>query len=94
MRFLEHFTSLEERDISRAERVCRKQAMVLVVSWRRAWQRLPVGVDRGEAFGRRVSFLAEGVKRDSEEAHLLKTVASGGPWHSEVQGEEALLTRL
>ena len=46
------------------------------------------------AFGRRVSFLAEGVKRDSEEAHLLKTVASGGPWHSEVQGEEALLTRL
>ena len=45
-------------------------------------------------FGRRVSFLAEGVKRDSEEAHLLKTVASGGPWHSEVQGEEALLTRL
>ena len=46
------------------------------------------------SFGRRVSFLAEGVKRDSEEAHLLKTVASGGPWHSEVQGEEALLTRL
>ena len=46
------------------------------------------------AFGRRVSFLAEGVKRDSEEAHLLKTVASGGPWHSEVQGEEALLTRF
>ena len=46
------------------------------------------------AFGRRVSFLAEGVKRDSEEAHLLKTVASGGPWHSEEQGEEALLTRF
>ena len=47
-----------------------------------------------QTFGRRVSFLAEGVKRDSEESHLLKTVASGGPWHSEVQGEEALLTRL
>ena len=49
---------------------------------------------QSDPFGRRVSFLAEGVKRDSEEAHLLKTVASGGPWHSEVQGEEALLTRL
>ena len=46
------------------------------------------------AFGRRVSSLAGGEKRDSEESHLLKTVASGGPWHSEVQGEEALLTRL
>ena len=56
----------------------------------------PYEVEEGGfvAFGRRVSFLAEGVKRDSEEAHLLKTVASGGPWHSEVQGEEALLTRL
>ena len=40
-------------------------------------------------FGRRVSFLAGGVKRDSEESHLLKTVASGGLWHSEEQGEEA-----
>ena len=36
----------------------------------------------------------EGVKRDSEESHLLKTVASGGAWHSEEEGEEALLTRL
>ena len=49
---------------------------------------------RSRAFGRRVSFLAEGVKRDSEESHLLKTVASGGAWHSEEEGEEALLTRL
>ena len=30
------------------------------------------------AFGRRVSFLAEGVKRDSEESHLLKALSSGG----------------
>ena len=29
-------------------------------------------------FGRRVSFLAEGVKRDSEESHLLKALSSGG----------------
>ena len=29
-------------------------------------------------FGRRVSFLAEGVKRDSEEPHLLKALSSGG----------------
>ena len=42
-------------------------------------------------FGRRVSSLAGGEKRDSEESHLLKTVASGGPWHSKEQGEEALL---
>ena len=42
-------------------------------------------------FGRRVSSLAGGEKRDSEEPHLLKTVASGGPWHSCEQGEEALL---
>ena len=42
-------------------------------------------------FGRRVSSLAGGEKRDSEESHLLKTVASGGPWHSYEQGEEALL---
>ena len=48
MRFLEHFTNLGERGISRAERVCRKQVVVLVVSRRRAWQRLAVGVDRGE----------------------------------------------
>ena len=34
------------------------------------------------------------VRNGSSESHLLKTVASGGPWHSEVQGEEALLTRL
>ena len=46
------------------------------------------------AFGRRVSFLAKGVIRDSEEAHLLKTVPSGGAWRSEDEGEEALLTRL
>ena len=45
-------------------------------------------------FGRRVSFLAEGVKRDSEEAHLLKTVPSGGAWRSEDEGEETLLTSL
>ena len=37
--------------------------------------REPVG---DEAFGRRVSFLAEGVKRDSEESHLLKALSSGG----------------
>ena len=43
------------------------------------------------AFGRRVSSLAGGEKRDSEEYHLLKTVASGGPWHSYEQDEEALL---
>ena len=49
---------------------------------------------RSSTFGRRVSFLAEGVKRDSEGSHLLKMVASGGPWHSEEQGEEALVTRL
>ena len=48
MILLEHFTSLGERGISRAERVCRKQVVVLVVSRRRAWQRLAVGVDRGE----------------------------------------------
>ena len=48
MRFLEHFTNLGERGISRAERVCRKQVLVLVVGRRRAWQRLAVGVDRGE----------------------------------------------
>ena len=47
-----------------------------------------------QTFGRRVSFLAEGVKRDSEEAHLLKTVPSGGAWLSEDEGEEALLTSL
>ena len=52
------------------------------------------GRTRAGSFGRRVSFLAEGVKRDSEESHLLKTVASGGAWHSEEEGEEALLTRL
>ena len=46
------------------------------------------------SFGRRVSFLAEGVKRDSEEAHLLKTVPSGGAWRSEDEGEETLLTKL
>ena len=46
------------------------------------------------SFGRRVSFLAEGVKRDSEEAHLLKTVPSGGAWRSEDEGEETLLTSL
>ena len=45
-------------------------------------------------FGRRVSFLAEGVKRDSEEAHLLKTVPSEGAWRSEDEGEETLLTSL
>ena len=42
-------------------------------------------------FRRRVSSLAGGEKGDSEESHLLKTVASGGPWHSYEQGEEALL---
>ena len=47
-----------------------------------------------DPFGRRVSFLAEGVKRDSEEAHLLKTVPSGGAWRSEDEGEETLLTSL
>ena len=47
-----------------------------------------------ETFGRRVSFLAEGLKRDSEEAHLLKTVPSGGAWRSEDEGEETLLTSL
>ena len=51
--------------------------------------RLPLG-----AFGRRVSFLAKGVIRDSEEAHLLKTVPSGGAWRSEDEGEETLLTSL
>ena len=45
-----------------------------------------------QTFGRRVSFLAEGVKRDSEEAHLLKTVPSEGAWRSEDEGEETLLT--
>ena len=43
-------------------------------------------------FGRRVSSLAGGEKRDSEENHLLKTVASRGPWYSEEQSEEALMT--
>ena len=49
---------------------------------------------RSGPFGRRVSFLAGGVKRDSEEAHLLKTVPSGGAWRSEDEGEETLLTSL
>ena len=31
-------------------------------------------------------------KGDSEEAGLLKTVAPGGPWHSEEKSEEALMT--
>ena len=44
------------------------------------------------AFGRRVSSLAGGEKRDSEETGLPKTVASGGPWHSEEKSEEALMT--
>ena len=34
--------------------------------------------EAGGTFGRRVSFLAEGVKRDSEESHLLKALSSGG----------------
>ena len=38
--------------------------------------------------------MAGGEKRDSEESHLLKTVASGGPWHSEEQSEEALSTKF
>ena len=45
-----------------------------------------------EAGGARHS-LAQ-VRNSSSESHLLKTVASGGPWHSEEQGEEALLTRF
>ena len=47
---------------------------------------------QNRAFERRVSSLAGGEKRDSEEQGLLKTVGSGGPWHSEEKSEEALMT--
>ena len=32
------------------------------------------------------------VRNSSSETHLLKTVASGGAWHSQEDGEEALVT--
>ena len=32
------------------------------------------------------------VRNSSSETHLLKTVASGGAWHSQEDGEETLLT--
>ena len=32
------------------------------------------------------------VRKSSSETHLLKTVASGGAWHSQEDGEETLLT--
>ena len=49
----------------------------------------------GKAFlskGAILTWAGAQVRNSSLESHLLKTVASGGPWHSEEKSEEALMT--